>query len=436
MDLAAFQDYSYFSQILTDDKGNLIELPLRKGNKDSAFIDWITFTFRKETIELLKGICVTPAEYVTAASSIVAEIFGFGVSEKMLGKGRYFYDSYYRLGIEKAEYGTLHFGGQRDTVLIEISGKGCMAAKLGWEKRLYTFLSQAIRPSITRLDTARDFFNGEYSPELARNDHDNGFFMVKNMTPKSECRGTAWRCEDYTGKTFYVGSKNSSKFTRIYEKGKEQGDKNSIWTRFEVQWRKCKGQAIPLDILLKPGEYLAGAYPLLNERLFNSPVSRIETIEIIAQTTFEQKLEHGKNQVGKLVRFLKDMGWSAEQIEESLIAEEGKYPKGLNPEEYDCQTVVEGIYIHEHDEKTIIQELDDIIQQMPVKPIELSQDIKNWLRFKLLYKHQYFSPLRQMTIDTEEQQRLEAQQERYLAYIWHKYSSYFYQPNPIGNLPC
>ena len=73
---------------------------------------------------------------------------------------------------------------------------------------------------------------------------------------------------------------------------------------------------------------------------------------------------------------------------------------------------------------------------MPVKPIQLSQDIKNWLRFKLLYKHQYFSPLRQMTIDTEEQQRLEAQQERYLAYIWHKYSSYFYQPNPIGNLPC
>ena len=431
MDLAAFQDYSYFNQILTDDKGNLIELPLRRGIKDGAFIDWITFTFRKETIELLKGICVTPTEYVTAASSIVAEIFGFGISEKMLGKGRYFYDSYYRLGIEKAEYGTLHFGGQRDTVLIEITGKGCMAAKPGWEKRLYTFLSQAIRPLITRIDVARDFFNGEYSPELARDDHDNGFFMVKNMTPKSECRGTAWRCEDYTGKTFNVGSKNSFKFVRIYEKGREQGDKNSIWTRFEVQWRKCKGQAIPLDVLLKPGEYLAGAYPLLNDRLFNSPISRIQTTEIIAKTTFEQKLEHGKNQVGRLVRFLKDLGWTAQQIEEALIADEGQYPKGLNPEEYDCQTIPKDIYIHEHNEQTIIQELDDIIQQMLVKPIELNQDIKNWLRFKLLHKHQYFNPLRQMQADKQEQQRLEAELERYLAYVWHKYSNYFYQSDSI-----
>lgn len=36
------------------------------------------------------------------------------------------------------------------------------------------------------------------------------------------------------------------------------------------------------------------------------------------------------------MRFLKDLGWTHEQIIEALIADEGKYPKGLDPLEYDC----------------------------------------------------------------------------------------------------
>ena len=75
------------------------------------------------------------------------------------------------------------------------------------------------------------FFNGEYTPDQALLDHDNGHFDVHNMRPKSECRGTAWRNDDGSGKTFYVGKRGNSKFTRVYEKGKQFGDVNSSWVR-------------------------------------------------------------------------------------------------------------------------------------------------------------------------------------------------------------
>lgn len=160
-----FQNTEYFTHAITIG-GKILEVPLRKGKKDAAFIDALTFTVHKRTIENAKGLCFSDTEYVAAYSELLQEIFGFGVTTK-LGKGSYFYQSYYKLGGDKADYGTLHIGGQRDTILVELTGTGCQAAKAGWEQRLYDFLKTASRPRITRVDLAHDFFNGEYSPEQA-----------------------------------------------------------------------------------------------------------------------------------------------------------------------------------------------------------------------------------------------------------------------------
>lgn len=428
-----FQNCEYFTHYLTDSRGQLIEVPFRRGEKDGAFVDWVTFTFRKETIDMMKGICITPTEYVTAASEIMMEIFGFGVTEK-IGKGKYFYDACYRLGTEEAQYGTLHFGGQRDTVLVDIGGKGCMAAKAAWELRAYEFLKQAVRPVISRIDHARDFFNGEYSPEQAETDHDNGLFVVKNMNPKSQRIGTDWRSKDQSGKTFQVGSKNGAKVARIYDKGKQLGDKNSNVCRFEVQNRRDKNRVLPLDMLIYPGQYLAGAYPLLNETLFRQPVRRTETADLVVQTTLEQKLRHGKNQVGRLVRFLHDGGWDSDKIVHELIAEPGQYPKGLNPEDYDCSVMLP-VYIHQEErEPTVFQELHEIISAMPEPPVELTDDLKRWLAFKLEGEYEYFNPERQIKPDLAEKQRIQTEHERHIAYIWEKYGHLFRDQSDNPNL--
>ena len=59
----------------------------------------------------------------------------------------------------------------------------------------------------------------------------------------------------------------------------------------------------------------------------------------------EHKVRHARNQVGRLLNFLSDLGYDAEDIVNQLKPEHDKYPKGLRPEEYDCQVAVDG-YMH------------------------------------------------------------------------------------------
>lgn len=429
-----FQNYDYFTHAITVG-GKLVEILLRKGQKDNAFIDALTFTIKKTTIDIVKGMCITDEEYIAAYSEILIDIFGFGVTEKRKGSGRYFYQQYYRLGSEQVEYGTVHIGGQRETILVELTGTACQAAKAGWEQRLYEFLSKAVRPSITRIDCAHDFFHGEYTPEAAMHDHDKGMFNRANKKPKSECKGTAWRLEDYTGKSFYIGRRGSSKLVRVYEKGRQLGDKESDWVRFEIEFRN-KDCIIPLEILTAPGEFLTGAYPV-GEALFKQPAQRIEASIKKAQITFESRLQHGKNQIGRLIRLLKDMGWEDEKIIESLIAESGQYPKGLDPMEYDCQSGYVEYMIQNKVEPEQKDELDEIVlierdvrafdQDTPIKTPEqqqlvndFPQDLARWLK---VWKEQKYYELSERNF--EQFRKLKQESNEYLDYMYIKYGTLF-----------
>ncbi|WP_208854469.1 replication initiation factor domain-containing protein, partial [Kingella kingae] len=85
---------------------------------------------------------------------------------------------------------------------------------------------------LSRADVAKNYFNGEYTPEQSYLDWSNGLFDVRPACPKFSRTGTDWDCNDNTGKTAYIGTrKHSSKYTRIYEKGKQLGDINSQWVR-------------------------------------------------------------------------------------------------------------------------------------------------------------------------------------------------------------
>uniref|UniRef100_A0AAU8B0T3 Replication protein n=1 Tax=Dulem virus 50 TaxID=3145761 RepID=A0AAU8B0T3_9VIRU len=340
-------EFEYFSYFVSDGKGRMIEIPLRRGRDDGAFIDQITFTIHEDSLPKVTGKgLVSDTEYIVLYSELLQEILGFGITQKLPFKGKFFYKSCYQLGPDNVEYGKVHYGGQRDTILVELNGTGCMAALPDWEKRLYEFLSKCIRPKITRVDVAHDFFNGEYTPDKAMLDHDNGHFDVHNMRPKSECRGTAWRNEDGSGKTFYIGKRGNSKFTRVYEKGRQFGDVNSPWVRFETEFRAGDIE-IPLDILLYAGSYLGGAYPIC-KAIFKTGAKRMEAKEETVNLTFEHKLFHARNQVGKLVNFLKAIGWEDSKIVEELLKDVEGYPKGLLPEQYDCRDQTQKFqYIHE-----------------------------------------------------------------------------------------
>lgn len=340
-------EFQYFSHFVSDGKGRLIEIPLRRGRDDGAFIDQITFTIHEDSLPKVTGKgLVSDTEYIVQYSELLQEILGFGITQKLPFKGKFFYKSCYQLGPDNVEYGKVHYGGQRDTILVELNGTGCMAALPGWENRLYEFLSKCIRPKITRVDVAHDFFNGEYTPDQAMLDHDNGHYDVHNMRPKSECRGTAWRNDDGSGKTFYIGKRGNSKFTRVYEKGRQFGDVNSPWVRFETEFRSGDIE-IPLDMLLYSGSYLGGAYPIC-KAIFTAEAKRMNAKEETVNLTFEHKLFYARNQVGKLVNFLRGIGWEDGKIVDELLKGVEGYPKGLQPEQYDCRDQTQKIqYIHE-----------------------------------------------------------------------------------------
>ena len=113
--------------------------------------------------------------------------------------------------------------------------------------------------------------------------------------------------------------------------------------RFEVEFR-ARDIIIPLDVLLQPGKYLSGAYPIC-ESIFAQKSERIEAVKKTVNLMLDHKIRHARNQVGRLLNFLSDLGYDAEDIVNQLKPEHDKYPQGLRPEEYDCRTASDG-YIH------------------------------------------------------------------------------------------
>lgn len=322
-----------------------MEVPLRKGKSDSAMIDYLTFTFGIETVySWFPNEIIGDNEIIEYLSLVVDQIFGFGVLCKLPGKGKFFYDGYYQLGPDNANYGQIHVGGQNDTVLIDLKGVGCMAAKQGWEVSLYHFLEHADRPRITRIDLACDFLNGEYTPNQAYEDHENGLFDNGNRRPKKDTRGSSWHKQDFSGMTLFIGSRGSAKYCRIYEKGRQLGDPDSPWVRFEVEFRKADS-VLPLDMLIKSGQYLTGAYPI-GETLFQNKAERVETAKRMVNINFDKLERHARQQVGRMMNFMLDIGIKPDQICERLRADDGKYPKGLNPQEYSYNGV-NVKYIHQ-----------------------------------------------------------------------------------------
>ena len=72
----------------------------------------------------------------------------------------------------------------------------------------------------------------------------------------------------------------------------------------------------------------------IGETLFQNKAERVETAKRMVNINFDKLERHARQQVGRMMNFMLDLGIKPDQICERLKAEDGKYPKGLNPEEY------------------------------------------------------------------------------------------------------
>lgn len=335
-DLPIFQHSLYTiprtHMILTNDGVKHVEYRMPAEN-EIAVIDWVNFTFGIETMGdkywQEDEYILDTHRYTAAIDSLEADlehIFGFTTSS-CRNSGLNFYQQSYVLG---EDFGFICIGGQRNTVLIMINGRGCNFAKFGWELRLYNFLvTKAKRPKLTRVDIAHDDFEGKHISVDWGNMQDGlGGFQLGNRAPNIEHKGN-WRRPNGKGRTLCIGSRDSGKYLRLYEKGRAEGDPNDNWQRAEVEFKSID-RVLPFDMLLAPSEFFIAAYPCFRDLAQHLQPERIETISKTAQINFQSAIENLKHQYGKYINIFKEVFEPEELINLISCSDPLAYPKRLD----------------------------------------------------------------------------------------------------------
>lgn len=282
---------------------DFIRIPKRdKGYSDKhAFVDYVTFGWRVSDYPLSTKSghqAISDYDYVQCLSSVLFDVFGFGVIGQR-ENGMNFYKFSFDLG--HFGWGIVCIGGQRDTISIQVKGQGLLAAKNGWESRLFQLLTSISSARISRVDLANDNFNSSVSLDDYLQMYKAGLFSNSRRPPEVEQSGN-WVNPSGKGRTLYVGSRTSGKLLRIYEKGLQIGNgfetKFPNWVRVELEL-KSQDRIIPFGVLLHPGQYLAGAYPALAN--INVVQEKVETFKRQAEVTIDSALETTRVQFGRYI---------------------------------------------------------------------------------------------------------------------------------------
>jgi phage replication initiation protein len=271
-----------------------------------ARIDYLTFTLHDITFDnyntKVNNLFERQTEIIKNVSTVLADILGFGVDYER-NAGANFYERSFWL---QHKAGMVCIGGQKNTVLITIYGTGCTFGKVGWESHLHAWLELFARnPRITRVDLAYDDFDGKLDIDFFDKQDSIGGFAGRGRKPDIQKYGN-WKRPNGKGRSIYIGSAQSSKLTRIYEKGKQLGDKDSLWLRVEVQYRSNQFH-INNDVLLYPTKRFLASYPCFH--VFDSVQQprQFEVVEREKKITFDHAIAITKKQFGRYLNFFREV---------------------------------------------------------------------------------------------------------------------------------
>nr|WP_315168322.1 replication initiation factor domain-containing protein [uncultured Deefgea sp.] len=211
--------------------------------------------------------------------------------------------------VARVDFGGEFHGGR---ARLDLSGTGC--SKVNDWAGLHAWVIELDQVKFTRVDLAVDCLNGEYTVEDARDWYLGGEFNCGGRMPRHSTPGD-WLGETKYGRTLEVGRRENGKMLRAYEKGRQLGDPDSLWTRFEVEIRN-KDRDIPLDILIRRDHYFAGAYACC-EKLLPVAAERIATHQKEGEIADARLTEHHANAYGRHI-YVKRMYMTADEIIEEL----------------------------------------------------------------------------------------------------------------------
>lgn len=313
------------------------QLPERQGR-----IDQLSFTFQDNWSKQLRlmlhylitgkrrhlfayGPWVTDDQVITEpVNALLHWVFGFGVQRQRLN-GLNFYKSAWEL---EEFAGHVCIGGQRNTILVQITGAGILRAREGWQERLLKIAKRLDGFRLTRVDVSYDDFNAEqYSVDKALADYQAGEFTSRGRPPTVEQRGN-WIRPDGRGRTLYVGRRENGKVCRVYEKGRQLGDPASEWVRIEVEWHN-KDRVIPLDIIRQPGAYLAGAYSAFS--FCDVKQCTVTIAKNALRITYDALMGHLQRSYGRLFSVVATVESDLESLVRSLADPQNRAPVRMLP---------------------------------------------------------------------------------------------------------
>lgn len=187
--------------------------------------DYLSFSFDEQYLDSVINYFTNISLYASSPFKLGACVFS------KPSKGRFNYDSSLIYFAKDTVLFTLLFGGynhERPTIIFSswCAGISCpllcnlVASSPEWGI------------SISRIDIAYDFISSQFDRITRLLD-----IHAESRGIKSSCVGDYYRCVD--GRTFYLGSRKSRWFMRIYEKGIEStGIPNHL--RFEVELKPDK----------------------------------------------------------------------------------------------------------------------------------------------------------------------------------------------------
>ncbi len=276
-----------------------IPIPATSAHPYSALTDYLNVTFP------IPGEDFLP-KFVADWRRFLGDSFG-ALAER--GKGLHGYCRSFAF-----EHGgvQLGMGGQRGAALVTIPGGECALVPC-WESA-NTFFGDVLKARITRWDGAVDDFEGAHGVDMAVDWWRSGRINAGGNKPSCSQQGN-WVEPDGSGRTFYVGKRKNGKLLRIYEKGKQLGDPASPWVRWELELHS-RSRHIPFEVLLAPGQYVAGAYPCM--RWVKHEASRIKTMRKSGEITYAHLVHCAQTAYGRLVNVMQQREGSVEAVIEKL----------------------------------------------------------------------------------------------------------------------
>lgn len=278
--------------------------------KGTAVIDWFSFTFDGVFVDGDPGAMFRGLLQQWMNSPICGDegngLHGFETSVQF---------QTVRLG-ELMPVAVVAWGGknQKNKVYVSINGSGCSLIT-DWRKPKR--FVESVGADITRTDVAVDALQGEFNVDDAARWYGEKGFNAGGRKPLYSVNGD-WLESTGAGRTFYVGRRVNGKYCRIYEKGKQLGNRESPWTRFEVELHNTDRE-IPYDILSNPSKYFAGSYPCC-EGLVEHGAQRIKTLRAEHEISLEHLVTYCKVAYGKLIHVLRFNATT--QDEESKLLDE------------------------------------------------------------------------------------------------------------------